>query len=468
LYGEQARAGAHRALDSLGIILAESHPSTGGLRIASVLAGGSAEQAGIGANDVLTAVDGLTILALDDLNLPSHTRTARVAVTRNDITDDRVLELQGYATSSPTDQLATFVALLLASIVIFSALKPRAGVVTSLSRQIHLAFASSTRTGFAQWLRARTRELVRGNTRAEIVPWMVLAAPATSIGLAPFVPSLVRLNWDIGLLFAVGGALRLCASPTVSFAGALQGIPTSLAAICALVTSVIASGTFRAEGVVAAQSGLPWGWHAFRSPASFVLAALFLVALAAGAPEHHEPQGATPRSADPSQPSIRTMLVRNIVGWSGTLLFSLAGVTALFGGWQLPFTELNEQDGSALIQMLAAVLFVAKAWCLTLTTAWYRWAVSASRTRAIVQRAGQTIIGLSLLSAALHSLYVVLVARLPAAVSLVIAQGTFALVCVSLLGAVTRPYFIRSVKLQHPYEVQFTSLSTQHSDDDAQ
>lgn len=456
LYGERARAGAQRALDSLGIVLADAHPTNGGLRIASVLSGGSAQQAGIGANDILTAVDGLTVLGIEDMNLPSHARTARVAVTRNDITDDRVLELEGYATSSPTDQLATFVALLLASIVLFAALRPTAGALPSLARQANRAFGSSARMGFVRWLKDRTTDLVRGRTRAEIVPWLVLAAPATTIGLAPFLPSLLRVNWDLGLLFAAGGALRLCASPTVSFAGALQGIPTSIAAICALATSIIASGTFRAEGIVAAQAGAPWGWHSFRSPAGFVLSLLFLVALASGAPEHHE----APPNSPATTPS-RGVVLRNISGWIGTFLYSAAGVTALFGGWQLPFTELNEQDGSALLQMLAAVLFLGKAWLLTLTVAWYRWAITASRTRAIVQRAGSTIIVLSLLGALVHSVYAVLSPHLPSAFATVIAQGTFVLVCVTLLGAIARPYFVRSAKLQQEMLVQFDALQTQ-------
>lgn len=427
------RRRTQRVLDALGVTLADAHPSTGGLRIASVRNGGAAQRAGIGANDVLHTVDGLTVLALEDLAVPENTRAVRLGVARDDIIDERVVTLDGFATASPRDLLAACIAMLVAAIAIALALRPATGVVPSLVRVAQRALGSEERGAFAPWWLSKARDAMRGRAGRDPIPYLALAAPISAIALAPLAPTLLRLGWDVGLLYALGAGLRLLSGPSLSLRTMTRVIPVSMAAILALGTSVIASGTFRAEGVVAAQGAAPWSWHAFRSPAATALAVLFMVALYAGAPEHHKRKpGASAESGG------RAQFIREIAGWIGTFFVSAAGVTSLFGGWQVPGTDLGQQEASAALQMAGAVSFFLKTWALTLATAWLRSTASASRGSALIHRAGRTISLTAMLAAIAHAACALLTPALPPFVATTIAHGTFALVLVALVSAMAR------------------------------
>jgi hypothetical protein len=441
LHVDALRRRSARVLDSLGITLADAHPPSGGLRIASVRNGGSAQRAGLGANDVLSGIDGLTVLSLEDLAVPEHTRATRISVGRDDILDERVVALDGYAKASPTDLLAASVSLLVATLVLALALRSRPGVLPSLARIAQQALARGDRGAFAPWLRARITDVLERRAGSDAIPWLALAAPISTLGLAPFLPALLRLGWDVGLLYALGAGLRLLAGPSFSFRTMMGAIPTSVASLLALGTSVVASGTFRAEGIVGAQGAAPWTWHAFRSPAATVLAVLFLIGLCVGAPD------ARPHRTH-AEPTRRDKL-RDGAGWVGTFFVATAGVTSLFGGWQVPGSDLGQQEASAALQMAGAALFLSKAWAITLSAAWLRWTVSSARTAAIVHRAGRSIFALALLSAALHGACALATPRLPAFVGVALAHGTFAFVVVSLVAAVLRPYVMRARSLQN-------------------
>lgn len=430
------RRRTQRVLEALGVTLADAHPTTGGLRIASVRNGGAAQRAGVGANDVIATVDGLTVLSLEDMAVPENTRAVRLGVARDDIVDERVVALDGYATASPRDLLAACVALLVAALALAMALRPATGILPSIARVAHRALGGGERGAFVPWWIERAREAMKGRAGREPIAMMAVVAPVTAIGLAPLAPTLLRLGWDVGLLYALGAGLRLLSGPSLSLRAMTRVIPVSMAAILALGTTIIASGTFRAEGIVAAQGAAPWSWHAFRSPAATALAVLFIVALYAGAPDRQRPRTAT---AEPATRADRVPFAREIAGWAGTFFVSAAGVTALFGGWQVPGTDLGQQEASAALQMAGAVLFLLKTWALTLATAWLRWTASSSRGSALVHRAGRTISLTAMLAAIAHSACALLTPTLPPFVGTTVAHATFALVLASLLAALARP-----------------------------
>jgi NADH:ubiquinone oxidoreductase subunit H len=203
-----------------------------------------------------------------------------------------------------------------------------------------------------------------------------------------------------------------------------------MAAILSMGTAVIASGTFRAEGIVAAQGAAPWSWHAFRSPAATALAVLFMVALYAGAPDRLQPA--------PDRPLTSAQFARQIAGWIGTFFVAAAGVTALFGGWHVPGSDLGGQDASAALQMAGAMLFLLKTWALTLTTAWLRWTSSSTRGAALVHRAGGTIALTALLAAIAHCTVALLTPRLPSSVAMTLSHTTFALIFIAIFAATLR------------------------------
>jgi hypothetical protein len=450
LHVQPLRHDAARVLSALGLTLADAHPTTGGLRIASVLHGSPADRAGIGANDVLTTIDGLSVLALEDLALPLNTRATRLGVSRDDLVDERVVVLERYATASPSDLLSSAIALLVASIALGFALRPGPGALASVGRLAQHALDRGDRRAFGPWLRAQWSAALDRSAPVSMTARLAVAAPLTLLALAPFVPSLLRLGWDVGLLYALGAGLRLLSGPSASWRTVLAALPTSVAALLALGTSVVASGTFRAEGIVGAQGGAPWSWHALRSPVAVAQAALFLIALVVGAPA--EPARPAP------EPSRRERLVA-LAGWAGTLLVSAAGVTALFGGWQVPGSDLARQETSAALQMLGGALFLAKSWALTLGTAWLRATIPASRTAALVHRAGRWILGVSALAALVQCVLALLVPRLPAFVGVALSHGTFSLAGLVLVASALRPRAMSALGLHGHEPTAFSSAS---------
>ncbi len=431
---------ANRVLESLGVTLADAHPTAGGLRVASVVHGGAAERAGIGAHDVLTTVDGLSVLALEDLALPHNTRATRLGISRDDLVDERVVVLERYATAAPSDLFDAAVTLLVASIALAFALRPGPGALASLGRLAQHALDRGDRRAFGPWLRAQWSAALDRRAPASSTARLALAAPLTLLALTPFVPSLLRLGWDVGLLYAIGTGLRLLAGPSSSWRNVLAALPTSVAALLALGTSVVASGTFRAEGIVGAQGAAPWSWHALRSPVAAIQAALFLVALVLAAPSAIPPRG-------PKAPSSRERALE-FAGWFGTFLVCAAGVTALFGGWQVPGSDLARQETSAALQMTGGALFLAKTWALTLATAWLRATIPAARTAALVHRAGRSILAIAAVAAVVQCALALLVPRLPAFVGVALSHGTFSLALLALASAALGPYAARASNLR--------------------
>ncbi|MDP3275291.1 MAG: NADH-quinone oxidoreductase subunit H [Deltaproteobacteria bacterium] len=454
VHADLLRRRAQRALDSMGIQLAEAHPALG-LRVASVRSQSSAALAGIGANDVLSAVDGLSILSLDDLALAEHTRAVRLAVSRDDILDERTVPLDGYATSSPDDQLAVAVFLLVIALLMALATRGALGTLSQLTPLVHQALGNRTRGGFVRWVFSKLVAVFRGEAPHEVTPWLVLVALGSTLGLAPFLPALLRMGWDVGLLFALGTALRLISAPSASWRSMARALPASVIAISTLTSAVLASGTFRAEGVVAAQAGLPWQWHAFRSPATLLLSALFLLALLNGAPD-------SPRKTPHSPTPTRAALLRTFAGWVGTTLVASAGVVSLFGGWQLPMIDLGQQDSSAALQMLGSIVFLAKTWTLSLGVCWVRWAVPSARTAAWMQRSWRVLVGSALAGLLVHALLCLALPRMPLALSVALSRGTFALIAATLLWLVIEPKVTRRAGLAS-YEAPVFSAADESS-----
>lgn len=431
---ETLRRRATRVIDALGVTLADAHPTTGGLRIASVRNGGPAWSAGIGANDVLTSIDALTVFAIEDLAVPENTRAVRLSVARDDIVDERLVALEGFATASPKDLLSASIAMLVAALAVALALRPAPGALASLSRVAQRALGAEGRVAFGPWWRERSRDVLHGRADRDVIAYLAVAAPVTALGLSPLLPPLLRLGWDVGLLYALGAGLRWMSGPPLSWRTMAKTIPLSIASILALVTAVAASGTFRAEGIVGAQGAAPWTWHAFRSPASLTLAVLYIVALCAGAPERR------PRTGDPS----RAAIVRDAAGWLGTLLAAASGAAALFGGWQVPGTNLGQQEASAALQMSGALLFLCKAWALTLCAAWLRWTSSSARSNAMIKGSSRILIVAAVVAACAHCALALLSPKLPAALTVLLAHSTFALAVLAILAAIATPLAARS------------------------
>lgn len=355
--GREARAGADRALTAVGIRLAETQPSEGGLQIERVTPGSPADEAGLGDGDVMEAIDGVTLLGVTDFRPAAGGDLAVVSVRRGDAVEDRALRVAAITRAASHDVVATAVLLLVALAVVAFGMSPTRGLLGWLAQRLLPVRAPAAGRGWREGLRsawARTAAAVAGDAG------FASAAVASTALAVPFAEFLFDANVDLGAAHIVGVLASLTVAalsaraemnhPTLAatLRGAARRAAFELPAAGAVVAAVFLSGSIDAQGVSAAQGGAPWDWYLFRGPALFALGAAHLAAL-------------VPLAVD-----VRAATHRALRGaaWATLLARSSYAATLLCGAMRLPGLTLGEQGASVALQMLGAVAFLAKLWGL--------------------------------------------------------------------------------------------------------
>lgn len=368
---QSARREAERALDFMGLTLAPSHPSEGGLRVAGVRAGSPAERAGVLPNDVLVRLDGLNLLALDDFRPAPGVRSVTLTTLRGDVQDERDVSMEGFAPVASGDFALAAVLLLAIALLLLLAIAPMPGVLVWLRRYGSRGAARGhPHEGFFAWLARALRAFPtfaqgaheRGEARAlfRAAPMLVLAALATTVMSAPFGHPLIACGLDLGAFYFTAAALLAALAVAWASCGSqgrfslLEGVRAAarvashhVPAAAALTCAIASAGTVRMRGLVEAQGGWPWEWNLFRSPMTVVLGAGFATALLARA-----------RDTDAGRAGVAAAAVE----WGHALAMALVGSAALLGGWQVPGATSAEVEASVPLQMLGASFFLAKTW----------------------------------------------------------------------------------------------------------
>jgi hypothetical protein len=215
-----------------------------------------------------------------------------------------------------------------------------------------------------------------------------------------------------------------------------------------LAGMMVNAGALHLAELVRAQGGAPWQFAALQRPVATALAFAYLGALLAllrarddaallADARLDDGDRVPARRATHEGPERSGRLLERI----GLLLAAALGVAVFFGGWQLPF---GIEARSTVLQLLAALLFVAKTWTLvalllgaaSIASPWTR----RDARRFVVRRLVPALV--------LGGALLLLSRRLPASESLEAAVGATAVTALGLLvfrtavrirGALIRP-----------------------------
>jgi len=446
----RAEPEARRALDQLGIVLSEVHPTEGGLRVAAVRPESAADRAGLQANDVLVRLDGLALATVADVLPAPDAREATLSIVRGDVQDERVISLEGLGTARPADT-ASAAGILLASLFALAFfLAPRPATWTWLVRRSSDRLRAAIGVRGAAFrgrlfglLSFRSFEQSHGSFGPEVErirPFLVIAAALLVLAAIPTGPSLARMDLDLTLWLALAVTAERSGrwiyhfetEPTRDFALAVRGVVRAiwikLPVVFALAAVVIQSGGLRARAVVAAQAGAPWQWNAVRMPASTALFVLYAAGFALAASDNVDPRasGRTPVVA------MATMLE-----WTGLGAAAALGTTLFLGGWTLPWVSLTDQQGSVALQMVGGFLYAIKSAVLLGALATWRWYASRGDLVALAVRAWPRLSAIVAVPLLVALLWAMAVPWMPERFQFAVSFGTFLAVAGMLVGATT-------------------------------
>jgi hypothetical protein len=252
---------------------------------------------------------------------------------------------------------------------------------------IVLLFAAPTPPGLSAWIqfaigRARERLVARRARHsprgAAALAWaqiardiapagpfaIVDAAACALVALLPFAQFRVASTLDIGILLV--GATTAMGAATLASRGSLatrlratlhvawQHVPALAAVACV----VLATGSVRIQEIARAQTGSPWDWLAFRSPAALLALFLLLSCMRIDLGDAA------------ASPGLRAILRAHRI-----LVAGLAAVLFL-GAWGLPGVPFADEDAHPILQLVGLLGLMAKTAVVLGAVAWSRWALA--------------------------------------------------------------------------------------------
>jgi NADH-quinone oxidoreductase subunit H len=367
---EAERAEGERTLKFLGIQPDMASLAAGGVLIHSIEQNSRAQTARLLPGDVITELDGVRVLSTGDLAALPGERVAWLKIRRGGSPHEEVAQvsLVGLAPPPAATLLAPVLVLGLAAILLLLFQAPTPSAVASLEQYAahRLRFLPSA----ASLLLDRTT-----------VVWPVVAGVSGMYALFPLAHALGIGDIDVGVLLVLAAAsLTILALVTGGGSTGPYSVRAGVVAaarelslevpLAAGISAVVATtGSLRLEDLVRAQGGWPWRWTAFASPMALGLFGLWLVAALAT----FESGGSVLPEAAEAPVSTGKLPARG-----GSRLFALAAranlfvtcgiVAALFlGGWQIPWLAPEQVEAHLGWTILAAALFLAKAWFLVAT-----------------------------------------------------------------------------------------------------
>jgi NADH:ubiquinone oxidoreductase subunit H len=312
-----------------------------GLRVQGVMPRSRAESAGVADGDIISELDGVRVLSLEDFVPAKEAERSRLVVRRAQHKEPLTLGLdsQGFRPRSP-EQLVPAVAVLLIGLLLALFLRTPVGrALTFLERRI--VYETSTAGG-----RSLLRELPQ--SAGAILGVVLTAAAFASIALGrPLVAA--ELDLPILLLCVTTALFVAClldagkprlgffARLKLLFAVAVQQLPL----ILALCPMAFAAGSMRAFDLVAVQGAAPWRHGAFTSPLSLAAFLTFVAALV------------------PSVTSRAAGAVLRAAAWVHLMAACSLGALVFLGGYRLPGVSLA--SSSLGLQALGATVLCVKA-----------------------------------------------------------------------------------------------------------
>jgi NADH-quinone oxidoreductase subunit H len=401
------RDAAQKALDGLGLTIAEEAPASGGLVVAAVRPGSPAAGAGILAKDVIVDFDGVRVASIVDL-VPAGDTTATLAIRRDGQSELRTIAvpLDGALRRVPRAMIAGAGLVAAATLLLLLSLRRPSAASTVVERRIAArvrALSPGLRAGAQRSIVAMLagESSLRPSLGALVFSFV---CAAVSVATPLFLPDLDVVTLAVAA-FAASLAVALEA-PSVG-THVLRIARPHLAGALAVACAVLSTGAFRLADLLRAQGAFPWDWLAFRTPATLASVVLWMVAAAA-----------LPRDR----------------GVDRAARYVAAGLTAMlfFGGFRVPTVRTIEHEAWSLAA-IGALVMVVKAW-IAMT------AIEVLRVFLPVVRASTLRVRLAVVMAFLSPLAAFALAGLPWTVARALGITTFGAVAVTLAFAGMRLY----------------------------
>jgi NADH-quinone oxidoreductase subunit H len=399
----------HRALEFMGLTTANDSPPAGGLKVTGVRPASPADNAGILADDLLTAFEGVRILSKADVNPTGTSRFAAVSIRRGTQEESKQVSIEGFRPSAPADLLGAGLVLLVAAAIILLFMAPVAGIITWVERRVSARMQSrigpnrAGPQGFLVWMADGIKSIMKEDiipTESDqplfrLAPYLVFIGVSATFCVMPFGQHLIAADLDIGILFVIsvtslvtiglmmgGWASNNKWSMLGGIRSAAQIISYEIPGAIAIGCVVMMTGSLRVQDIIREQGGMPWEWFMFRNPITFTLFFLwFTTALAEGNRAPFDlPEAESELVAGYStEYSGMRYLFFFFAEWAN--VFVMCGIaSALFlGGWQIPGLTPAEQEASFALQCVGAVIFQLKSWFLIFVVIWIRWTLPRVR-----------------------------------------------------------------------------------------
>jgi len=362
---ESRTAEGARALAFLGVTPGVATPR--GLPIEKLTPGAPGDQAGFQLGDLISAVDGVHVREVSDVT-PASARSAQITLRHGDsgTEETKTVAMIGYAGERiPIEYGPALLVVGLALAVLVLLIIPAPAIASALE----LRLARRLR---AAGIKTMALALFGSGPRA-------IGSALASVLIATFAlgPHVIGADVDGAVLLVAAIALFL-ASRVASTGGgvkasaraALDVVLPGLVLTASVAGIVIHFGVLHLAELVRSQGGAPWEWSALRQPVASALAFSYLGALlvmlrtrddARLLSDARMDEGDSVRPATAKATPARSEKNGRLLERLGLVVASGLGVAVFFGGWQLPG---GVEARSTLLQVAAALLFVAKTWGL--------------------------------------------------------------------------------------------------------
>jgi hypothetical protein len=361
----QARAAeGARVLAFLGVEPGAATPR--GLPIEKVSPGSPGDQAGFQPGDLMSAVDGVHVREVSDV-APASARSARFTLRHGDsgTEETKTVAMIGYAGERiPTEYAPALLMVGLALAVLLLLVLPAPAIASALELRVARRLRSGGPKRAAAALFGRGPRAI-GSALASVL-----------VGTFALGPHVIGDDLDGAVLLVAAIALFLAArvASARGARGALRAatevaVP-GLVLAAAIAGIVVHGGALHLVEIVGSQGGSPWEFAALRQPVAGALAAAYVGGLLVLLRARDEVSLLTDARVDETEmmrvaPTTSAKLrgedTGRLLERFGLVVACALGVATFFGGWQLPG---GIEPRTTLLQVAAAVLFVAKTWAL--------------------------------------------------------------------------------------------------------
>ena len=341
-----------------------------------------------------------------------------------------------------------------ATVVFFGFIAPFSGICVYVERKIAARMQSRIGPnragphGFFIWIADAVKLILKEDLipdEADKVlfrmgPYLVLLGLALSFVVLPFGAHLVIADMNVGLFFVAAVASIEVVGVLISgwgsnskwsllggFRSAAQIISYEIPFALAFMVVILSAGTLSAQGVVAAQGGLPHEWFIFRSPMHF--AAFFIFAIAALAEGNRTPFD-LPEAEQELVSGFNTeysglrFAAFFLAEFANVWVMNALGTLLFLGGWQIPGVASGEIAGPVMV-LLSVAIFAAKTLTGVLVVLWIRWTLPRVRIDQMMDLCWKYLVPIGMALVLLTAGWELLVAAVP-----VIQTGTGVLMAI--------------------------------------